>query len=349
MENQKLQHNLKVIEVGDEMMVAADDYLVHESPVVSDYTYKSQHCGIPNTPKRRSTNIMTKDAGFACKKQPRDGSGLKEAVVIVLVLLLSLTTQIAQGAYVDVVDGLSPVGYWRLGESSGTTANDRSGNTLNGTYNGASLGATGALNGDSDTAVDFDGFNDDMITVSSTTLRLAEDMSVSFWVDIDVLPGASATDPLFVIEADAQGSGTALMAELTVDENGDVVYTHQYGTGGSGTEQHVFTSANLDTDTWYNIAVTRDSTANEVMLYIDGSYLDTFSYTNDAQGAGSGTLYLGKFGSDLYDGSVDEIAVFDYELTSTNVSDIYDAANPVPEPATIALLGLGALVLIKRR
>ncbi|UCC22021.1 MAG: LamG domain-containing protein [Planctomycetota bacterium] len=346
MENQKLQHNLKVLQIADEVMVAADDYLVQGPPVVPDYAYKSQHCGIPDTPRHRNIRIMTKDAGFACKMQPRDGSGLKEAVVILLILILSWT---AQGAYVDVVDGLSPVGYWRLGESAGNTANDRSSNTLNGTYSGATLGATGALNGDSDTAVDFDGFNDDMITVSSNVLRLTGDMSVSFWVDIDVLPGASATDPLCVIEADAQGSGLAKMTELTVDENGDVVYTHQYGTGGSGSEQHVFTSANLDTDTWYNIAVTRDTTASEVMLYIDGSYLDTFSYTNQPQGGGSGTLYLGKYGSDLYDGSVDEIAVFDYELTGTNVSDIYEAANPVPEPATIALLGLGSLALIHSR
>jgi hypothetical protein len=69
MENQKLQHNLKALEIGDEMIVAADGYLVHGSPVVPDYTYKSQHCGIPNTPKRRSINIMTRDAGFACKKR----------------------------------------------------------------------------------------------------------------------------------------------------------------------------------------------------------------------------------------------------------------------------------------
>ncbi|MCJ7692985.1 MAG: hypothetical protein MUO22_06170, partial [Sedimentisphaerales bacterium] len=74
--------------------------------------------------------------------------------------VIGLAGQIAQAAYVDVVDALNPLGYWRLGESSGTTATDRAG-SYNGTYSGGvTLGTTGALSGDSDTAASFDGSND---------------------------------------------------------------------------------------------------------------------------------------------------------------------------------------------
>ena len=261
---------------------------------------------------------------------------------------IAITGRTAQAAYVDVVDGLSPIGYWRLGEPSGTSATDQSGNGITGTYDGVTLGATGAIGGDSDTAIDFDGINDQMITLSSSSLRLTGDMSVSIWVNIDTYPGASEVGPLFTIEADAQTSGVAKMAELAVDQSGDIVYSHEYSPGGSGVDQRTFSSSNLSTDTWYNITVTRDATAEEVTLYIDGDLLDTFSFNNQPEGYGNGTLYLGQYGTDLFDGSIDEIAVFDYELTGQNVTDIYNAAQ-VPEPATIMILGLGAAVLMRRR
>lgn len=47
----------------------------------------------------------------------------------------------------DAITALSPVGYWKLDESSGTTATDSSGNARHGTYTGSGYtlgGATGA-------------------------------------------------------------------------------------------------------------------------------------------------------------------------------------------------------------
>src|SRR4051812_1334419 len=55
--------------------------------------------------------------------------------------------------YSSAVLALSPIAYYRLGESSGTTAADSSGNGLNGTYNGGvTLGQPGGIFGDPDTA-----------------------------------------------------------------------------------------------------------------------------------------------------------------------------------------------------
>jgi hypothetical protein len=56
----------------------------------------------------------------------------------------------------DGVLGLSPIAYWRLGEASGTSAADASGNGHTGTYVGSpTLGVAGLLTGDADTAVTF--------------------------------------------------------------------------------------------------------------------------------------------------------------------------------------------------
>ena len=54
--------------------------------------------------------------------------------------------------------------YWRLGETSGTVATDRTGSAPGSYLGGAGLGARGALRADPDTAVRFDGVDDEMQT-----------------------------------------------------------------------------------------------------------------------------------------------------------------------------------------
>src|SRR4051812_18471162 len=64
-------------------------------------------------------------------------------------------------SYSSTILSDSPAGYWRLGESIGTAAADASGNGRDGVYhNGPALGAAGAIAGDADTAVTFDGVDD---------------------------------------------------------------------------------------------------------------------------------------------------------------------------------------------
>jgi hypothetical protein len=261
---------------------------------------------------------------------------------------IGLAGPIAQAAYVDVVDALNPVGYWRLGESSGTTATDRAGSN-NGTYDTVTLGATGALSGDSDTAAYFDGY-DSILNVGPTAdLVLTADLSVSFWFKVADLPDSSVTDPLFTLTADAATSGTAKLAELAVDKNGDIVYTHEYGDQGTSEQTHTFDTDLLE-NTWYNITLIRDSGAGDryVHLYIGENLFDTYDYTQEAEGYTEADLSIGGYTGARFDGTIDEFAIFNSQLTGQNVTDIYNAAQ-VPEPATLCLLGLGGMVLLGRR
>ena len=67
------------------------------------------------------------------------------------------TAQTATG-YSGEVLADSPRAYWRLGEASGTSAADSSGNNRTGTYlNTPTLSQTGALTADTNTAVAFNG------------------------------------------------------------------------------------------------------------------------------------------------------------------------------------------------
>ena len=71
--------------------------------------------------------------------------------------------------------------YWRLGESSGTVAADRTGSAPGSYLGGAGLGARGALHADPDTAVRFDGVDDEMQTGSAAIAATGTVEGWFFW------------------------------------------------------------------------------------------------------------------------------------------------------------------------
>src|SRR5262249_4091197 len=91
------------------------------------------------------------EAGPADAPPPPDTGGTKDAPPDVPAETGGVTY--AQQVLLD-----SPAAYWRLGEASGNTAKDASGNGVNGVYQGSiGLGAKGAIANDPDTAATFDG------------------------------------------------------------------------------------------------------------------------------------------------------------------------------------------------
>ena len=354
MESQNSQHILKAFEIADQLLAIADSDGVLAgdtsgailAAVMRDCAYKIKRYVVT---EHKIVRTKTKEGETLCKNQQSKGIDLKKAMILLLVFVLSLSAQVAQAAYVDVVDALSPLGYWRLGEPSGTTATDYTG-SYNGAYSGTgvTLGATGALSGDSDTAASFDGSTGVTTVGPSVDLLLTGDLSVSMWLNSDAFTVGSTPDPVFALIADAPGSGASKQAELAIDKNGDIVYTHEYGDQGANEQTYIFSTADLSEDTWYNIALIRDSSAKDVYLYLDGSLLDTYSYTTQTDGETEGTLYIGGYTGASFEGTVDEFAIFNSQLTGQNVTDIYNAAQ-VPEPATIMILSLGAAVFTRRR
>lgn len=80
---------------------------------------------------------------------------------------------------------------------------------------------------------------------------------------------------------------------------------------------------------WHHIVITFSGTT--VKVYTDGTLW--ISDTLNASYAGGGSEYvMGRNGNSAgyyMNGSVDEISTFEYELTSTQVSDIYNSGTPV--------------------
>src|SRR5688500_14316091 len=95
----------------------------------------------------------------------RQRLGLATAVLwiaaIVSAAVAGGTGATSGGDYAAQVTADGPRAYWRLGETSGTTAADETASASPGTYaGGVVLGVPASLAGDPDTAVRFDGVDD---------------------------------------------------------------------------------------------------------------------------------------------------------------------------------------------
>lgn len=220
----------------------------------------------------------------------------------------------------------SPSAYWRLGESSGTTGNDSSGNGRNGTYAGGfTLGIASALAGDSNTAVDFNNTSARLSMSSAQQAAYRYDspggLSVGFWLKTTATGSANAFDAsccLLALNEDASNKRWV----ISINPSGQLAVTY-------GTNYRTFAgSVAINDGNWHH---------NMVTLAIGGSYtgktyfdgaLD-FSSTSLTADAGSGTGLALRIGYNnrasvhVSPGVMDEVAIFQSVLSADRVTAHY--------------------------
>ena len=103
---------------------------------------------------------------------------------------------------------------------------------------------------------------------------------------------------------------------------------------------------NLADDTWHHIAYVGDSTS--VRIYIDGELKGTDTSTPTT--TFNGPLEIGGTSRYTEDttGLMSDVAIWNEALTLDRIQALA-AGGPVPEPATMALLGIGGLLVLRRR
>ncbi|HET8630678.1 MAG TPA: LamG-like jellyroll fold domain-containing protein [Thermomicrobiales bacterium] len=235
-------------------------------------------------------------------------------------------------AYQNTVMADEPASYWRLGEAQGTTAADSgSGGNTGRLLGGIVLGAPGALANDPDTAMTFDGTSGYVNVPDDSSLDMTGDLTVEAWAKPGKL-GATQT----VLH---KGDGTEInewQYRLSLSQD-----NHWRATVYARNTSYTLTDpATVAAGQWYHLVLTRGGTT--LTLYVDGVSVATGTVKGDLT-TGEGPLAIGRVGSFAtpswaayyFNGSVDEVAVYDHALSAGRIRAHYVAAGR-PAPAGAA-------------
>ena len=239
-------------------------------------------------------------------------------------------------AYSTALLALSPVLYWRLGESSAaTTAADASGSGNTGTYNdfagtrtAITYGATGGLTSDSNTAVTWSE-NDGWVERANASALIAGQANVTLSLLLNIPSGTHDFKGIAGVRGWTGSAHRGFWLQRTTTNVIEAHYTDDDASPDYGT------TFSLSTGAWHQVTVTYRSVDGEILVYVDGQpvALNTntaggvFNQTNlpfqvgrlnyQHNGAGSAWNLGGAT-------SVDEVALFQKALNGKQVRDLYD-------------------------
>lgn len=222
----------------------------------------------------------------------------------------------AQASYADTVKNTSGLlGYWRFSASS--QANSEVGGYTGIFHGGASVGPANsgpAFESDpTNTAAVFNGTNGYVTT--NLLGQIATGGSIIGWFN---LTPQAPIPPFFYIAGESQ-IGNDFDIQIDPASKQLRFYTDSAG--------YVASPAAIQLNTWHFFACTFTANTSR-SIYIDGSLVA--SNVPSGHGLNSSPFTIGDsgvFSGRYFNGKLDEIAVFNRELTSTEISNIYASAN----------------------
>ena len=213
-------------------------------------------------------------------------------------------------SYASTILADSPLVYLRLGEPSGTNANDETANNFDFTYTGGySLGASALVFGG--TSVDLNGSTGYVYRAVDAGLNLGNTFTFEAWLNSDAL---TAGDVLYF-----HGTGANALS-LEVGTSGSLaVYI-------AGSPDYETATGALVNATTQHVVYTKDGATRAV--YINGSAVSGSGTSRTAADPGSGNRYIGCYSgsAQFWDGRVQEFALYGTALTSGQVAAHYAAA-----------------------
>jgi hypothetical protein len=229
------------------------------------------------------------------------------------------------------------VAWYTFDEGSGTTAHDWA-HGFDGTIHGATW-AAGKIGG----ALSFDGVNDYIRVLDNPSLRFTQNSSFTLCAWVNPISSVGQGDLVSKWQTDSKTNLFTYVMEWRLE-------SQSFGFGvcksGSGYVELGAPSGTGPVGIWSHIACVYDN--RNMKIYVNGEleasgYFPYNTGTNTADndlGIGAGLMLSGI--ERYFGGILDDIRIYNRELTAEEIKTI-------PEPGTIALLGLGGLVLRKRR
>ena len=179
-------------------------------------------------------------------------------------------------------------------------------------------------------SLNFDGTDDFVDCGDANNLSFGDGsndsaFSISLWIKME---GGSAVRHRFVNKMGASGDDEYYMG--TTGGGGLFLALHDASTGGR--IMRFGPSLNAHLNSWIHLTVTYDgsSSSNGITGYLNGSLITTWfaanSGTYTAMENTTSPLLLGKTAHQAYktEGKMDEIAIFNSELSATDITSIYN-------------------------
>jgi len=232
---------------------------------------------------------------------------------------ISYSYQWRRCGYSGAVLADKPLAYWRLGETSGTTAVDHSGNGRHATYVSVTLGRTGAFGGDPDTAIGMDGTATSYVIRNPFGSFPTSAVSVEFWMKT----------------LDANKSAGIFSYAVPSNDNEFQVRDYRNFTIIRGSKS-VATNVSANDGNWHDIVVTWRGSDGQTQLFKDGklAYSGTLASGTSITGS-SGAVVLGQDQDTVgggfeaiqaYLGTLDDVSLYNAALTATQAQTHYAAA-----------------------
>jgi uncharacterized repeat protein (TIGR02543 family) len=208
---------------------------------------------------------------------------------------------------------------------------DMSGNGYDGLVVGATL--TPDRFGNPDMAYSFDG-SDDRIRIGNQSLNGSNSFTITMWIKF-----LNGSRHFF------SAANSVRQNEFLLDINSDKLIL-------STKDQLRLHNSSFSITSWYGnwkqLAMTRSNSSSGMDVYLDGQFLETFAMASGAPVVDSNGLWLGAdqdsvgggWASDnMFLGSMDEIRIFNRELSSAEITKLYDLENR-PSPVKVVNSGV---------
>jgi len=238
----------------------------------------------------------------------------------------------------SVTISIDLVGHWKFDEGSGTIAADSSGNGNDGTLkNGPVWIRNGKIGG----ALSFDGVNDfvDLGPMNIIAGGSGNDgLTISIWFNADSMSGCG---PRLISKAITSTSQSAHWWMVSFCNN---LLRFRLKTDGS-TATFIANSGTLQTSVWTHAAVTYDG--KTVKIYKDGLEVGSAGKSGTISTSDSVQANIGRNpeGSNHYNGSLDEVRIYNRALSHSEIQDLFniDAPPPLPLPPPVSTPSISSL------
>jgi hypothetical protein len=244
---------------------------------------------------------------------------------------INLTFVIPPAGYATTIMGDHPMAYYRLDETSGSTAADSAGMN-NATYSGSmTLGVGGMVA--SDAAVNFTGGNA-QAPWSTTLNNPAGPFTAELWI--------KPNDTALAVPLSSQNRITGRSGYALYQNNGGDNFVADLGLVGQTGVYRWTATPGPKVGQWMHVVLTSDGVT--VNLYTDGVLKATdtgFVFGTDIMANVGEPLFIGvrNGGGFPYNGIIDDVVIYDYALTQTQVTNhwsaIWSPAVVVTPPASI--------------